>query len=130
MTDQAEDKSFRILQGLEDKLYADLEHFRALAKRDRELRARRRARELRERLQQRRRCIELRAGGRSGVKIAARVGIALRTLRRWQREDATFRVAYDSAYRLWKAGDDEGLRVLLAQYHPERQAREKVHAEV
>ena len=73
-----------------------------------------------EREQQKRRAVELRAGGRSGVRIAARIGIALRTLRRWTVSDAGFRVSYQGVYRLWKAGDDQGIRVLLAGYHPER----------
>ena len=84
---------------------------------------------MKERREQMRRCVELRAQGRSGVRIAARVGIGLRTLRRWTDQDETFGSVYNSAYRLWQQGEDEALRLLLAGFHPERQLREKVPAE-
>jgi len=126
VTDQGEENTARILQDLEDELREDLERFRAMAERNKGWRERRRAREMREREQQKRRAVVLRAGGRSGVRIAARIGISLRTLRRWTREDETFSSVYDSAFSLWRDGQDQALRLLLTGYHPEKQERERV----
>ena len=124
-SDQAESRTVRMLRDLESGLRADLERFRYLADRNRTWRRRRRELDMKERLLQMRRCVELRAGGRSGVRIAARVGIALRTLRRWEKENAAFRTAYIGVYERWKADDDEAVKVLLASYHPERQATDQ-----
>lgn len=109
---------------------ADMAKLEDLGKnlRAKEARNRRRKRDsiMKERHDQMRRAVELRAGGRSGVRIAARLGIALRTLRNWQSGEPAFRVNYETAYRLWKAGDDEGIQALLKAYHPERESRTPV----
>jgi hypothetical protein len=116
----SEETTARALRDLEIELTAELEHFRALAARNRLRAQRQREKAMIERERQKRRAVELRAGGRSGVRIAARMGIGLRTLRRWTVEDDAFRVAYQGVYILWKQGDDKGLKLFLAGYHPER----------
>jgi hypothetical protein len=112
------------LRDLESELRGELEHFRSLAARNRLRAQRERDRAMIERERQKRRCVELRAGGKSGVRIAARVDIGIQTLRRWERGDPAFSAAYHGVYERWKAGDDQAVKVLLAGYHPERQSRQ------
>ena len=76
----SEETTARALRDLEIELTAELEHFRALAARNRLRAQRQREKAMIERERQKRRAVELRAGGRSGVRIAARMGIGLRTL--------------------------------------------------
>ena len=109
--------NMQLVRGVE----ADREHVLQVVARERLRRTRRREQVMLERERGKRRAVELRAGGRSGVRIAARLGIGLRTLRNWQSQDEDFRAHYEGVYMLWKQGNDVGLRALLGSYHPERQ---------
>ena len=115
-----EEQRAQTLRNLQGELRGELEHFQDLAQRNRTRAQRKRERIVLEREQQKRRCVVLRAGGRSGVRIAARTGIGRQTLLRWHREDALFRTAYDAVYDAWKRGDDQAVNLLLKAYRPEK----------
>ncbi len=56
-----------------------------------------------EREAQKERAVQLRMTGRSGPKIAARIGITTRTLYLWLSQDDDFAVRYYRAWKNWKS---------------------------
>src|SRR5208337_929574 len=115
-----EGQKIKALVDLQSELRGEIGHFQDLAQTNRLRAQKEREKALKEMFQQRRRAVELRAQGRSGVKIAARIGIGLQTLRRWERQDTAFRTAYFGVYDRWKADDQEAVKLILRDYHPER----------
>ena len=120
MNDREEARTARLLEDLESDLTGQLEHFRALAARNKARAARNRERLMIEREAQKARAVRLRSAGRSGTRICGRLGIGRQTMVRWLREDASFRTAYNAVFDAYRRLDDEAIKLILRDYHPDR----------